>query len=399
MEPTESAAPDARLRVRRISGAWRRGATRTARSRGAGAIPGADSPQAPGTWGRAGVRGDARAPGATGTGAPGAVPGQGAFGGGVPRWVRGVSGSGGPPKQGGAPRPRGVTRDRSRDGGEHHSLERGERGPSWPSLPATVVGGGAVVLGAGFYRAFDGQHALFPSGTLGWSLALLTGVIVGHLVALGRSRWSGGTGSGAALTLAVLLLHGWVAAGMISLTTVVLVGIARPGRWRQGVLHGAVDILGIGTGALLLAACGRVPTVEDPWYPGAWTPATAPQVALVACAYLVVTRALLWFLQGPRGGHLPTVARTALVRQGLLAVALLGITPLICVVAEARPLLLPLFAIPLIALDSTLWIARVRAEEQLRDPLTGLPNRQWLLERTWGRSTTPNASGPGPPSC
>ncbi|MEU3036064.1 bifunctional diguanylate cyclase/phosphodiesterase [Streptomyces sp. C1-2] len=386
MEPTESAAPDARLRVRRISGAWRRGATRTARSRGAGAIPGADSPQAPGTWGRAGARGDARAPGATGTGAPGpgAVPGQGAFGGGVPRWVRGVSGSGGPPKQGGAPRPRGVTRDRSRDGGEHHSLERGERGPSWPSLPATVVGGGAVVLGAGFYRAFDGQHALFPSGTLGWSLALLTGVIVGHLVALGRSRWSGGTGSGAALTLAVLLLHGWVAAGMISLTTVVLVGIARPGRWRQGVLHGAVDILGIGTGALLLAACGRVPTVEDPWYPGAWTPATAPQVALVACAYLVVTRALLWFLQGPRGGHLPTVARTALVRQGLLAVALLGITPLICVVAEARPLLLPLFAIPLIALDSTLWIARVRAEEQLRDPLTGLPNRQWLLERTWG---------------
>ncbi|WP_404829061.1 hypothetical protein, partial [Streptomyces griseoaurantiacus] len=78
MEPTESAAPDARLRVRRISGAWRRGATRTARSRGAGAIPGADSPQAPGTWGRAGARGDARAPGATGTGAPGpgAVPGQ-----------------------------------------------------------------------------------------------------------------------------------------------------------------------------------------------------------------------------------------------------------------------------------------------------------------------------------
>ena len=28
-------------------------------------------------------------------------------------------------------------------------------------------------------------------------------------------------------------------------------------------------------------------------------------------------------------------------------------------------------------------IARARAEEQLRDPLTGLPNRQWLLERIW----------------
>src|SRR5204863_371781 len=77
------------------------------------------------------------------------------------------------------------------------------------------------------------------------------------------------------------------------------------------------------------------------------------------------------------------VARTALVRQGLVGVALLGIAPLICVVAVALPVLLPLFAVPLIALDSTLWIARARAEEQLRDPLTGLPNRQWLLERTW----------------
>ncbi|MYW18308.1 hypothetical protein GT039_22685, partial [Streptomyces sp. SID2955] len=49
---------------------------------------------------------------------------------------------------------------------------------------------------------------------------------VGHLVMLGRARWWGGTGSGAALTLAVLLLYGWVAAGLVSLTVVVLVGVA-----------------------------------------------------------------------------------------------------------------------------------------------------------------------------
>nr|WP_226967359.1 bifunctional diguanylate cyclase/phosphodiesterase [Streptomyces phaeolivaceus] len=253
---------------------------------------------------------------------------------------------------------------------------------TWPALPAVIVGLAGAILGAGFYRAFAGQHALFPSGAVGWSLALLTGIIVGHLVAMGRARWWGGTGSGAALTLAVLLLYGWVAAGMVSLTVVVLVGIARRGRWRQGVLHGAVDILGIGAAALVLRVFGRVPSVERPWDPDSWNLYSAPQVALVAVAYLVVSRALLWYLAKPRGG-LPTVARTALVRQGLVAVALLGIAPLVCVVATAQPLLLPLFAIPLIALDSTLWIARARAEEQLRDPLTGLPNRQWLLERTW----------------
>ncbi|MGX4689677.1 putative bifunctional diguanylate cyclase/phosphodiesterase [Streptomyces sp. JNUCC 63] len=252
-----------------------------------------------------------------------------------------------------------------------------------PALPAAVVAAAALVLGAGFSWAFLGGHALFPSGTVGWSLAVLTGVIVGHLVMLGRARWWGGTGSGAALTLAVLLLYGWVPAGMVSLTVVVLVGIARRHRWRQGVVHGAVDILGIGAGALVLGAFGRVPTVERPCDPGSWTASTALQVVLVATAYLAVTRALLWFLHTSRNAGMPTVARTALVRQGLVAVALLGIAPLVCVVAVAKPVLLPLFAIPLIALDSTLWIARVRAEEQLRDPLTGLPNRQWLLERIW----------------
>ncbi|MEU6877788.1 bifunctional diguanylate cyclase/phosphodiesterase [Streptomyces sp. NPDC046712] len=250
-------------------------------------------------------------------------------------------------------------------------------------LPGAVVGLAAVVLVTGLYRALSTGHGLFPGGAAGWSLAVLTGFIVGHLVALGRDRWWGGTGSGAALTLAVLLLYGWVPAGLVSMAVVVLVGAARRHRWRQGLVHGAADVLGIGAAALVLAAFGDVPTVENPWQPLDWGIADVPEVALAAAAYLVVTRLLLWYALSPQGGGLPTVARTALLRQGLVAVALLGIAPLICVVAGSQPVLLPLFAVPLIALDSTLWIARARAEEQLRDPLTGLPNRQWLLERAW----------------
>ncbi|MFF3616290.1 putative bifunctional diguanylate cyclase/phosphodiesterase [Streptomyces sp. NPDC002580] len=324
MEPTESAAPDSRLRLRR-TGAW-----------------------------LAGLR----------TGRPSERPAP--------------SGLGAAP----LPGPTFPGRLAIERGSDLPGLDS-ERHASWPALPSAVVATAAFVLGAGFYRAFTDHHALFPCGTVGWSLALLTGVIVGHLVALGRVRWWGGTGSGAALTLSVLLLYGWVAAGMVSLTVVVLVGMARRNRWRQGLLHGAADILGIGAGALVLASFGRFPSVETPWDPATWTFYAAPQVVLVAGAYLAVTRVLLWYLHAPRGGGLPTVARTALARQGLVAVALLGIAPLVCVVAVAQPILLPLFSIPLIALDSTLWIARARAEEQLRDPLTGLPNRQWLLERTW----------------
>ncbi|MEU4732829.1 bifunctional diguanylate cyclase/phosphodiesterase [Streptomyces sp. NPDC023588] len=250
-------------------------------------------------------------------------------------------------------------------------------------LPFLVVGLAVVVLGSGIVSALNDRQALFPGGTVGWALALLTGIIVGHLVALGRDRWWGGTGSGAALTLGVLLLYGWVPAGLVSLAVVSLVGAARRHRWRQGLLHGSVDILGIGAGALVLTAFGASPSVETPWLPTTWEVEAAPEVVLVAVAYLLSTRVLLRLALAPRGGGLRTVARTALLRQALVAVALLGIAPLICVVAATQPVLLPLFAVPLIALDSTLWIARARAEEQLRDPLTGLPNRQWLLERAW----------------
>ncbi|WP_411101757.1 putative bifunctional diguanylate cyclase/phosphodiesterase [Streptomyces sp. cmx-4-9] len=261
------------------------------------------------------------------------------------------------------------------------------------ALPFVLVGLAVAVLAAGIAAALMDRHALFPGGSVGWALALLTGVIVGHLVALGRDRWWGGTGSGTTLTLGVLLLYGWVPAGLVSLAVVSLVGAARRHRWRQGLLHGSVDILGIGAGALVLAAFGQAPTVEDPWRPAGWSLAAVPEIVLVAVAYLLVTRALLWLATSARGSGLPTVARTALLRQALVAVALLGIAPLICVVAVAQPVLLPLFAVPLIALDSTLWIARARAEEQLRDPLTGLPNRQWLLERAWSALDEAERSG------
>ncbi|CAM5518710.1 GGDEF-domain containing protein [Streptomyces spiroverticillatus] len=279
-----------------------------------------------------------------------------------------------------APHPPSATRQ-----GMPAAESRGRRlGRLWgPTLPAAAAALAALVLGAGIAQTLGEGRALFPSGATGWSLAVLTGVIVGHLVALGRDRWWGGTGSGAALTLAVLLLYGWVPAGLVSLAVVVLVGTARRRRWRQGLLHGAVDILGIVAAALTLNLFGAVPTVEEPWQPLGWDWAALPEVVLTAGTYLVVTRLLLWLAQVPQHGRLPSVARTTLVRQGLVAGALLGIAPLICVVAVALPVLLPLFAVPLIALDSTLWIARARAEEQLRDPLTGLPNRQWLLERAW----------------
>ncbi|WP_369204825.1 putative bifunctional diguanylate cyclase/phosphodiesterase [Streptomyces sp. PU-14G] len=252
-----------------------------------------------------------------------------------------------------------------------------------PALPVLVVVAAALALTGGVARVLWEGHALFPGGTAGWSFAVLTGCVVAHLVTMSRDRWWGGTGSGPALTLAILLLHGWVPALLVSLAVVVLVGAARRHKWRQALVHGAIDLLGIGVASLALALCAVHPSVEQPWRPDAWSLAAVAEIPLAAALYLLVTRGLQWFCFAPRTRGLPSTLRTALIRQGLVGVALLGIAPLIAVVASHKPLTLPLFAVPLIAIDSTLRIARARAEEQLRDPLTGLPNRLWLLERAW----------------
>lgn len=253
-----------------------------------------------------------------------------------------------------------------------------------------------AVVGVGFLvavaRALEAGDPVFPGGRSGWGFALLTGVIVGHLVALGRDRWWGGSGSGAALALAMLLLYGWVPAALTSLSVVTLVSAARRDRWQHALVHGAIDMLGVGAAALVLAAWGTRPSVTDPWTPSDWQLSTLPELLLGACAYLVVSRALLRLCVSPPGG-IPSIAGFALVKQGVVAMALLCTAPLIVVVAVHQPVVLPLFAIPLIALDSTYWMARARAEDQLLDPLTGLPNRQWLLERARAALEDAEASG------
>ncbi|GAA1913571.1 cyclic Di-GMP phosphodiesterase RmdB [Streptomyces sodiiphilus] len=258
---------------------------------------------------------------------------------------------------------------------------RGES--AWLSkyIQPAVLAGATVALAVGAARVVAGDHMLFPGSTAGWAFAVLTGIVVAHLVAMEQDRWWGSSGSGSALVLAMLLLYGWVPAVLVSLAVVTLVAAARRYRRQLILVQGAADILGVGAAALVLAACGSHPTVGHPRGPEDWQLSTLAECLLAAVAYLVVSRLLLWLCVAPPGG-LRTLARTALLRQGLVAAALLGIAPLIMVVATHVPQALPLFAVPLIALDSALRIARVRAEEQLLDPLTGLPNRQWLLERT-----------------
>lgn len=273
----------------------------------------------------------------------------------------------------------------SRDGAEPTRLPRWHA--AWV-LPVALMAAATLPAVAVIVWEVKYDHALFPAGVTGWSFAVLTGIIVGHLVALGRDRWWAGAGSGAALTLSVLMLYGWVSAVLVSLAVVVLVCAARSRCWREAGMRGTADILGITAAAAILAAFGIRPSVAQPWQMASWGVLAVPAVCVAALVYLVLTRGLLWCYESPqvlhlRGAELRAVLRSEALRQSMVGITLLGVAPLITAVAEQHAMLLPLFAVPLMALDSALWIARARAEEQLQDPLTGLPNRAWLLERVW----------------
>jgi diguanylate cyclase (GGDEF)-like protein len=225
-------------------------------------------------------------------------------------------------------------------------------------------------------RLLRGEH-LTP--TMRWSLVVIAVmVIIGEvrpLVIAGTLDVTGVTTS-TTFTFALLLHVGLPTALLMHTCATIAAAIAhRRAAWRTAFNVGQFA-LSYSAAQLALVLCGRHASLSHPLSVNGGSLAA---VAVAALVYWVVNNLCVSAALALRG-------RTSLraeffgdfAFQALSNAALLGMSPIVVIVIERGPGLVPLLLFPLAAVYATASMTRERERQSLHDPLTGLPNRALL---------------------
>ncbi|MGH8970496.1 MAG: diguanylate cyclase domain-containing protein, partial [Actinomycetes bacterium] len=181
-------------------------------------------------------------------------------------------------------------------------------------------------------------------------------------------------------SFAALLALGLPGAVVVQTLATVLAGLARRTSWWRLAFDVAVLTL-----ALMVAwwALGRTGVADAPSTTVAPAVIDMLHVATSGLAYFTVTHALHWTAGVlARQQHLPGWFLHDAFYRSVVHATLIGLAPLVAVVAAFRWPLLPLFLLPLVAVHDNAARTAERNRAALRDPLTGLANRAMLLRRT-----------------
>ncbi|MBO3746359.1 EAL domain-containing protein [Streptosporangiaceae bacterium NEAU-GS5] len=252
--------------------------------------------------------------------------------------------------------------------------------PLWAYLTSTSVLGVIALTVCEVRLGLDSLGEAVTS-VLFWMILLL--VVLGELrpVMVSSSTLVGGTPTSTMFTFAVLMHSGLSVAVLVQATAVVISGLAHRRSLHRVTFNVAQVTIACLASALVLAAFRIMPTPDDSWTPGG--PQDIPAILLAGGAYFAVRGLLVcWAVALHERRPLLRVVRASIGPQALVYGALLGLAPLVVVVLENAPGLVPLFVAPLAAVYFTATLSMRRDHQATHDGLTNLPNRKMLIVKT-----------------